>query len=116
MIRRRKFFAAAAAFVATMKGQELTCQVNPEACGIGITVLKYPDNTFSTVHRDPVCTDGEITEGHDWRRSAWIKWDDSLHVPGDYSPQKVIRVEVCANCGFLRVPPESLKDVVENGR
>jgi len=124
---RRKFFeaawlfvllAAAVAFLTeTTVGQELlespvtgvvdVCELNPAACMLPYSVGKS----------EPLkCTDGEITYGHDWKPSAWIIWDDNLEVPDYYPPAMAVRVEVCSRCGFLRVPPESLKEVVEKGR
>jgi len=53
---------------------------------------------------------------HDWSPCAWIVWDNHWEVPEYYPPNRYIRVEVCKRCGLIRVPPEDLKQVVEEGR
>ena len=121
-MKRRGLLTAFAAFVATLKGgqevsepQEMTgvmdvCDLNPEYCSSTGASISYTEpEPFK-------CTNGEITIGHDWKSSAWIIWDDNLEVPEYYSPGKIVRIEVCARCGFIRVPPDSLKEVVEQGK
>jgi len=81
------------------------CDLNPEYCASNVS------------KPEPLkCTDGELTISHDWRPKAWVIWDDWWEVPEYYPPRKAIRVEVCAQCGFMRVPPEDLKEVVEQGK
>ena len=93
-----------------MTGVVNVCDVNPEACSGTSASIRYTEP-------EPLkCTDGEITYGHDWKPSAWVIWDDWWEVPEYYPPTKVTRVEVCARCGFLRFPPESLKGIIEKGR
>ena len=56
---------------------------------------------------------GKRTLEHRWKRCAWISWDDSFEVPNYYPPSKLIPVEVSADCGLIRVPPENLEHALK---